>query len=214
MSSHSNIVLQCCIMIGALNRISLSSFQILLHFDARPTPFCNELRSMIMIKLFGLQRTESNQMAGIAVFPTVPARTPAMSSLPLAVERVGPVFHAHTDPWLALSTTVQPHCAATAERLVSTTLSVSNPQSPLNCSHRHKTQPQTQTDTQPRQAYHNRIYNTSEAFPGNLLGASRNLIFTSPSPPATSTSPDSLSSVGTCHQRRAAVAISGPSRYI
>ena len=82
-------------------------------------------------------------MAGIAVFPTVPARSPAMSSLPLAVERIGPVFHAHTDPWLALSTTVQPLRAAIAERPVSTTPSVPNPQSPSFCSHRHKTQSTT-----------------------------------------------------------------------
>ena len=176
--------------------------QSLLQFDSRPTPFCNELQSISMIKPFGLQRTESNHMAGIAVFPT-PARSPAMSSLPLAVERVGPVFHAHTDPWLALRLL----CNLTVQQLqnaqVSTTPSV--PNSPSICSHRPKTQTQTQTNTQPRQAYHNRIYNTSEALPGNLLGASRNHNFTIPSPPATSTSPDFLSSAGTCLQHRAAV---------
>lgn len=146
-----------------------------------------------MNKPFGLQRTESNRMAGIAVFPT-PASSPAMSSLPLAVEqRVGPVFHAHCThrPVACSSTTVEPDCAATAERPAQRL--PPRFQSSIY-SHRHETQTHIQTNTQPRQAYYNRIYNTSEALPGSLLGASRNHFSTSPSPPVNSTSPDSLSS--------------------
>ena len=67
-------------------------------------------------------------MAGIAVFP-MPASSPAMSSLPLAVERDGPVIHAHTDLWLTLSTALTLLLSTTAERPVSTTPSVLNPQS-------------------------------------------------------------------------------------
>ena len=68
----------------------------------------------IMNKPFGLQ---SNRMAGIAAFPT-PASSPAMSSLPLPVEQVGPVFHAHCThrPVACSSITVEAYCAATAER--------------------------------------------------------------------------------------------------
>ena len=84
----------------------------------------------------------------------------------------------------------------------------------LNRSRSVRSQTQLQTNAQPRQAYYTRIYNTSEAHQGNLLGAVRDHFYTSPSPPVSSTSPEYLPSVGTCHQHRTAVAISGPSRYI
>ena len=143
----------------------------------------------IMNKPFGLQ---SNRMAGIAAFPT-PASSPAMSSLPLPVEQVGPVFHAHCThrPVACSSITVEAYCAATAERPAQRL-----PPWFQSTIYSHRSRPQThiQTNTQPRQAYYNRIYNTSEALPGNLVGASRNHFFTPPSPPVTSTSPNSLSS--------------------
>lgn len=133
-SSHPNIVLQSCILIGALNLISLWVFRFfcISTLDLPHSAMNCGLYREQAFRLESLLRTESYQEAGIAVFP-MPTRSPAMSSLPLAVERAGPVFHAHTDPWLALSTTVQPYCAATAERPVSTTPSVPNPQSPSIC---------------------------------------------------------------------------------
>ena len=110
-------------------------------------------------------------MAGIAVFP-MPASSPAMSSLPLAVE------HAHTDPWLALSTALHSCCPP----LQNAQSARPRPFSSLNQSPsiRSHIQTQTQTNTQPRQAYYARIYNTSEAYLDNLLGAGRNHFFTSP----------------------------------
>ena len=111
-------------------------------------------------------------MAGIAVFPT-PASSPAMSSLSLAVERKGgPVFHAHTDPWLALSTALHPyrvlrtHTHTLQNASVSATPSVTNPQSNLVQSvHKHKHNKTLSLDRHFTLAY----TNTSEAFPRQSL---------------------------------------------
>ena len=163
-----------------------------------------------MNKPFGVeQETALDHMAGIAVFPT-PASSPAMSSLSLAVERGGLGIHSlHTQTRGSL---VRLPCTSAAERpsqhyLVRSQSTIYLPQSVHEHKHKHK------QNTQPRQAYYIRIYNTSEALPGNLLGAGRNHFFITPSSPASSTSPDCLPNVGTCQQHRAVVAISGPSRY-
>ena len=132
-----------------------------------------------MNALTSLLRTESNQAIGIAVFPMPAKSSPAMSSLPLAVERLDPVCNAHTDDYLLCNLTVQQ---------LQYIQSASHPpcrfpilDSPQSAHTDNKIQPQTQPNTQPRQAFYNRMYNTSEALPGSLLGASRNHFFTPPS---------------------------------
>ena len=156
-------------------------------------------------------------MAGIAVFPT-PASSPAMSSLSLAVERSGgPVLHAHTDPWLALSTTLHPYCVPIhtvlhpTERL-SQRYAVRSQPSIKSLSIRSQTQTKHSASTG---ILHSHIQTRARHSPGNLLGAGRNHFFIClPSPPVSSTTLDCSSSASTCQEHRASVAISGPSRYI
>ena len=157
-------------------------------------------------------------MAGIAVFPT-PARKPAMSSLPLAVERGWPSLPCTHRPVPCSfdQFTPLPYTYITAERPVSTTLP--RPLPVLNQSINLPQSAHTNTDTNTnklsasRGILHSHIQHGRGISRQSLRRQSEPL-FHSPSPPVSSTSPVCMPSVGTCQQHRAAVAISGPSRYI